>query len=1185
VNGYIKYESKKVNISLTSSVGHSCLLAILSHSMNGTLKLLSAIAFLILCFFIPSTSIAQGVQDLKFKHYSIEQGLSQVGANDIIQDQEGYIWVATQEGLNRFDGYSFKIFKNNPADSGTISNGFVQCLYRDKQDHLWAGTLGGGLSLYHPQTEGFTHFQHDIPSPQSLSNNFVYAIYQDSKNQLWIGTDAGLNLLKNDGKGFEHFIQEPGNVHSLSDNRVRTIYEDQAGHLWIGTLGGLNLMQEDGRSFVRFVNNPNDSRSLLDNDVFKILEDKQHRFWVATRGGGLNLLDRKTGSFTYFIADKKDTHSLSNNDVYDIAEDQNGKLWVGTAQGLCIMDPQTNRFTRFYINPAYPSSLSNDYILKILRDRSGNFWIGTYGGGINFFDAGTQAFSHYSHDNENPGSLSENILWGIFQDKQNRIWVGTENGLNLLEPGKSSFVRFFSEPGNEQSLSHNHVRNIYQDNKNRVWIATANGLNLYNEKKKTFRRFLHNPDDPTSISGNFILTIFQDNENNIWVGTRESGLNCFNPYTEKFTHYLYDEHDPESISNNRINSVLQDKQNRLWFATSEGICLYNPQSKKFTRYQHNNSNVHSLGNSNVRQLFQDTRGRLWVATTGGLNLFNPNSGSFTFWDESSGLSNNFVYGILEDGHGNLWISTNKGINKFNPETEKFTWYDKEDGLLDDEFNLNSFFKDHLTGQMYFGGISGLSIFHPDSLRDNTDIPPVVLTGFQLFNKPVPISDTTILKNSLAHTKEIILTHQENVFAFEFSALNYRQAEKNQFAYKLEPFNKDWIFTDYKDRKAVFTNIPPGEYVFRVKASNDDGYWNVKGTSIKVIIMPPWWLTWWAKTLWVGFFACFLTLAYRVRISALKAQQRKLQLQVEERTTELKDTNEELIQSQKEISVQREELAAQNEELIQSQEETSAQRDLLAQQNQALTEAKTIIEQHNENLEAEVAKRTQELVEYNQQLEQFAFISAHNLRGPVARILGLGKLLELEIDDVEKRQQIYPKLILTTKELDDVVKDLNLILEIKKNTTSSTEPINLSTAILRVSNNLEQEISNTNTSITTNFTQCEIVYAVKPYLDSILYNLISNAIKYRHPSRTPVIHIKTEKIDKGICVSVTDNGLGVDLRQFGDKIFTLNQRFHLHVEGKGMGLYLVKTQILAMGGRIEVESEVEKGTTFRVFFKT
>jgi ligand-binding sensor domain-containing protein/signal transduction histidine kinase len=1149
--------------------------------MNQVARLLLSIILVILLCASPTSCFAQGEQDLKFKHYSIEQGLSQVGANDIIQDSEGYLWIATQEGLNRFDGYSFKIFKNDQSDSSTISNGFVQCLYRDNQDRLWAGTLGGGLSFYHPQTESFTHLQHDTPTPGSLSNNFVYAIFQDSKNRLWVGTDMGLNLLKEDGKGFEHLANEQSNPHSLSDNRVRTIYEDKTGHLWIGTLGGLNLLKEDSRSFARYVHEPNNSRSLLDNEVFKILEDKQHRLWVATRGGGLNLLDRKTGWFTHFNAHDKDLNSLSNNDVYDIIEDQNGKLWVGTAQGLCIMDTHTNKFTQFLQNPAYPSSLSNNYVIKFLRDRSGNLWIGTYGGGINFFDAATEAFSHYSHDNENQGSLSENVLWGLLPDRQNRIWVGSDNGLNLLEPGKSSFIRFFNEPGNEKSLSHNHVRNIYQDNKDRIWIATGNGLNLYDEKKKTFRWFLHNPDDPTSISGNFILTICQDAENKIWVGTRESGLNCFDPNTEKFVRYLYDERDPESISNNRINSILLDKQSRLWIATSDGLCLYHPRNKKFTRYQHDNSRAHSLSNNNVRQLFQDSRGRFWVATTGGLNLFDPNSGSFKFWDESKGLSNNFVYGILEDGHGNLWISTNKGINKFNPETEKFTRYDSEDGLLDNEFNLNSFFKDRLTGQMYFGGIGGLSIFHPDSIKDNTDVPPVVLTGFQLFNKPVAISDTTVLKKSLAHTKEIILTHQENVFAFEFSALNYRQPEKNQFAYKLEPFNKDWIFTDYKDRKAVFTSIPPGEYVFRVKASNDDGYWNEEGASVKVIVLPPWWLTWWAKTLWAGLFASFLTLAYKVRTSSLEAQRRRLKSEVEERTIELKKTNEELTQSQIEISAQREELAAQNEELFQSQEETSAQRDLLAQQNQALTEAKKIIEQHNENLEAEVSKRTQELVEYNQQLEQFAFISAHNLRGPVARILGLGRLLEFEIDDVEKRQQIYPQLIHTTQELDAVVKDLNLILEIKKNAASFIEPINLSTALLRVCENLKQEISTSSTKITTHFAKDEIVYAVKPYLDSILYNLISNAIKYRHQDRTPNIDIRTKKNSNEISITITDNGLGIDLSQYGEKLFTLYQRFHLHVEGKGMGLYLVKTQMIAMGGRIEIESEVDKGSTFHL----
>ncbi len=848
------------------------------------IKKLSAITFLVswLCT-ASTTSIAQGAENLKFKHYSIEQGLSQSVAMCVLQDDKGFIWIGTQEGLNRFDGYSFKVFKHDPRDTSSLSADYVYSILQDKQKRIWIGTTGG-LNLFNPETETFTRFVYNPKIASSLSNNEVRAVYQDRQGRLWVGTGFGLNLYDEKKKTFTHFLYNPVDLNSLSDNRVRGIYQDRQDRMWVGTLGGLNRMNGQG-SFTRFVHNPKEPNSLSNNIVYDILQDNQNRMWIATRGGGINLLDVETSQFTHLKHDPKDPQSLSDDEVLALLMDVHDQVWMGTTNGLNIINPLTLKLRSYKHNPADPSSLSNSDIRDIIQDHTGNIWIGTLGGGLNFIDLSSQVFAHFYHDPQNPASISDNGAWGIYEDRSGGVWIGTGNGLNVLVPGSSSFTRFFHDPGNPSSLSHSSVTVIFQDRDDRMWVGTRNGLNLLDPDRKKFRHFLSDPSNPSSISGNHLMSVYQDHQGNYWVGTIDHGLNLFDPETEKFLHFKYDPLNPESLGNNHINDILQDHTGRIWVGTGGGLNLFDPAKGIFKRYEHDPDNLSSLSHNTVYDIFQDSKNRLWVATPGGLNLFYPEKGVFTAWQKKDGLSNDAVYGILEDDNGNLWMSTNNGLNKFNPETGKFTWYDKQDGLQDNEFSQWSFLKDH-EGKMYFGGFNGVSVFHPDSIKDNTYIPPVVITGFQLFNKPVAVSDTTVLKNSLSHTREITLANQQNVFAFEFSALNYRQPEKNRFAYKLEPFNKDWIYTDFKDRKAVFTNIPPGEYVFRVKASNDDGYWNEEGTNIKVVILPPWWLTIWAKILWAGVAIGIPITFYKIRTRDLKAQRKKLQEQVAEQTNEL-----------------------------------------------------------------------------------------------------------------------------------------------------------------------------------------------------------------------------------------------------------------------------------------------------------
>jgi len=435
-----------------------------------------------------------------------------------------------------------------------------------------------------------------------------------------------------------------------------------------------------------------------------------------------------------------------------------------------------------------------------------------------------------------------------------------------------------------------------------------------------------------------------------------------------------------------------------------------------------------------------------------------------------------------------------------------------------------------------------------------------------------------------------LQYNESVFRLEFAALTYTLPEKNQYAYKMEGFDNDWNYTR-SDRTATYTNLDPGTYTFRVKASNNDGVWNDEGTSLVIHVIPPWWKTWWFRTLVVLALVGIAWGYSRLRIQAINEQKKLLEFSVHEKTKQLQQANEELMLREEEIKAQNEDLSVQNEELFSRQEEIATQRDLLTEQNQRLEDAwKTIETQnreillHNKTLDQEVKERTQKLVEYNQQLEQFAFITAHNLRAPVARILGLGQILDMSKDNLDEERLIVSKLVATTVELDKVVKDVSTILEIRKSNTPVLKRIDLTEALNIIKANLESEIAETNTEIKEDFSKANVIYTAKPYLDSILINLIHNAIKYRDLTRKPAIHIKNQLEDGYVCLLISDNGLGIDLAMHQNNIFNLYKRFHSHVEGKGMGLYLVKTQVIALGGRIEVESEVNVGTTFKVFLR-
>ncbi len=771
------------------------------------------------------------------------------------------MWFGTWDGLNRYDGYDFTVYKNNPENPNSLSNSSIWSLYEDRTGTLWIGTFGGGLNKFDQDTGQFTRYQQDPANLQSLSSNIVMTLYEDRTEALWIGTNAGLNRLNRKTEQFTHYQHDPGDPRSLSHNSVSAIYQDRAGALWIGTFGG-GLNRFDPRSspetFTRYQHDPAGPSNLSNNYVWFIYEDRVGVFWVGTEDG-LNIFDRETETFTQYRHNPADPYSLSDNSLWSIHEDRDGALWIGTEKGgLNIFDREHKRFMHYQHAPNVPDGLSDNSIRSIYEDQAGGLWFGTYQAGINTFDDKRAKFPHYRRDPDDPNSLSSHVIWSLYEDRAGILWIGTDGGgLNRVDrksaSGAGQFTHYRHDPDDPQSLSHNKVRTMYEDRAGTLWVGTEGGLNRFNRETGQFTHYQHDPNNPHSLSHNTILSIYEDQTGIFWIGTEGRGLDKFDPRlngadTGQFAHYQHDPDDPRSLSNNHVPSLHEDQAGTLWIGTGGG----------------------------------------------GLDKFDRKNETFTHYREKDGLPNDVIFGILEDEQGFLWLSTVKGLSRFDPRAATCKNYDVSDGLQDNEFNIGAYHQSR-AGEMFFGGSNGFNAFYPAKVEENPSIPPIVITDFQLLYESVIPGQEAPLQTPVMAASEIELSYRDNVFSFEFAALDFTASGKNQYAYRLEGFDDDWIFTSAKRRFAPYTNLDPGKYVFRVKGSNNDGIWNEKGVSIKITVTPPWWETIWFRASMLILVLGWIFGGFRWRVQIIMNQKRQLEMQVNERTHQLSESTQRLEQ--------------------------------------------------------------------------------------------------------------------------------------------------------------------------------------------------------------------------------------------------------------------------------------------------
>ncbi len=798
-------------------------------------------------------------QEYKFERLSLEQGVSHNLISCIHQERLGFLWFGTMYGLIKYDGYTYTTYRHDPLDPNSLSNDDITALHEDREGNLWIGTYGGGLNKLDRATGKFTRYVHDPTDSTSISHGFVWAICEDRFGRLWLGTEGGgLNRFDPKSQRFTHYKYDPASASSLGSDIIYAIHESrrEPNILWIGTKGGgLNRLDMANERFRHYRHDGTNPKSLSHDDVRAICQDNFGNLWIGTQGGGLNKMIEEKEPFVTYKHDPSNPKSLSANFVNTLFEDNAGNLWIGTASGLNKFDRDKQEFTRFFHDPADPNpALRDDNVIAIHQDHSGIFWIGTQYGGLDKLYVGQAKFAHYKHNPADSGSLSSNDIRAIHEDESGTLWIGAGKGLNRFDEQKNQFIHYTPHP---DGLDGNAVNALCQDPSGALWIGTLQGLSRFDRRTKAFRHYRHDPVNSNSLSDDAVTSLFAS-RHEIWIGTA-AGLSRLDLDTQIFTRYAHNPADPNSLNNDYILSIYEDKSGALWIGTYSGLNRFDREREQFVHFRQNPNDPHSMSNNYVYAMHEDRTGAFWLGTGGGLNLFDREAGTFTHFTEKDGLPNGVICGILEDGRGALWVSTNKGLSRFDPITKSFKNFDLADGLQSNMFITGAYCK-RRNGEMFFGGINGLNRFHPDSLKGNLCVPPVVITAFKKFDR------IEKLGRDISYTETIGLSYKDNFFAFEFAALDYTRPEKNQYAYKLEGFDRDWIYSGAR-RYASYTNLAPGHYLFRVKGSNNDGLWNEAGAAIKITIAPPFWKTLWFYCLAFGVFVATIVLAHNQRVRA------------------------------------------------------------------------------------------------------------------------------------------------------------------------------------------------------------------------------------------------------------------------------------------------------------------------------
>ncbi len=1095
----------------------------------------------------------QQLRDITFDHITTEQGLPTDAAEAVFEDSRGFMWFGTQNGLCRYDGYSMLIYRRDELDSTSISDNFS--LSGRILDDRWGKKIliacRNGLNAYSTPTGRFTRFAADSTNPYALIDDHITALCQDHTGRLWIGTANGLNEMMVDSGGHVTFLRHLYDARDTTSLFQRTIFalcEGDDGVMWIGTSRGLGRFDTKTNQFTRVSFTDRSAPDQSANRVQALCKDNSGILWVGTLGGVIRY-DPRTGSTEQMRHKPANPHSPGSNTVIALALDDDGILWVGTADaGLNALDTQTGQCIRFAHNPTNPGGLSDNSVKDVYRDSKGSIWVATNSGGINKYERGKRQCAHIRKEPGNPSSLSCDIIWQMVEDKLGSVWIGTSEGLNVYDRRTGKFSHYFHDPLNERSLSHPIAFSLFNDFDGSIWVGGGEGLTRIDPLTGSITRHHNEPSPPHNNAQNAISGIHRDPNGTLWVAT-SAGPRTVNLREKRFDPFVY---------RGYTTQVLGDRDGRtLWVASDgEGLVKIDLKTRQVKLFSNNPRDPTSISHNSVIALCEDPAEPeriLWLVTFGGgLNRFDKSAGTFTRFAQTDGLADNEFVSMAFDGHGNLWLG-GAGLSRFDPKSGVFRNYDRGDGIAAAEPNMHSLLRIS-TGEIFAGTTKGLTIFHPDSLRDNTHIPPIVLTDFKITNKSVlPGGPHSPLRQTITETKEIVLSYLDNMISFEFAALDYVVPEKNQYAYKLEGFDKDWIRSGHV-RTATYTNLDPGHYIFRVKGSNNDGIWNEEGASLSIIITPPWWKTVWAYLAYVLLTGGILYSIYHVQVNRLRLVHR-LQLEHIE-ATKMHELDH--LKSRFFANISHEFRTPLTLILGPIRKWKERATPVLGPDHHG-GESSNALSTLREGVQASVGTDTNmQVAPVGELLKDMTLAerNAHRLLGLINQLLDLSKLEAGAMKLHASRMNIVP-----------LVKGISYSFE----SSAGMRKIELEV----VANQEEIE-----------------VYADKEMVEKILSNLLSNAFKFTPEGGKVSVstdlrrEVQLNSSWSGDCLEITvhDTGAGIpadQLERVFDRFYQVDASQTREHEGSGIGLALVKELVELHHGTVQVQSKIGRGTTFTV----